>query len=75
MFKGCFHPFFFQFTKVKQKSENNNKCRENLRFYNFSLQFYICKSKELEPKYLALELQTQIRMTKALQSYIWADFA
>ena len=38
---------FFQFTKVKQKIELHNKCRYNLRIYNLSLQFYICKSKTL----------------------------
>jgi hypothetical protein len=46
VFKGNFCPFFFQFTKVKQKNELHNKNRENLRFNNLSLHFYICKTKE-----------------------------
>ena len=53
-----FAPFFFQFTKVKQKNELCNKCRENLRFYNFSLYFYICKSKDRKNTVYGLKLQT-----------------
>ena len=40
---GHFALYFLQFTKVKQKNELHNICRENLRFNNLSLQFRIRK--------------------------------
>jgi len=43
---GPFCPFGFAFTKIKQKNETTNKCRENLRINNLNLRFHICKSKE-----------------------------
>ena len=43
---GHFAPIFYLFTKVKQKIEINNKRIDNLRFYNLSLCFYICKLKD-----------------------------
>jgi hypothetical protein len=65
--KGHFLPFWVSFTKVKQKFDSTNKCRENLRINNLNLRFHICKRKEWKVKTGALALQTQIYRIKSLQ--------
>jgi hypothetical protein len=72
---GHFAPIFFQFTKVKQKNEIHNICRENLRFNNLNLQFRICKSKTLNKQNGTFVLQIKICRTKSLQRFCLAFFS
>jgi len=62
---GHFCPFRFAFTKIKQKNETTNKCRENLRINNLNLRFHICKSKGAKSGQHTLALQTRIYGNKS----------